>query len=90
MELKIRDLTKRLSALLAHVRFLPRMNEHMVPQIALLVETFATNVTHKILLQRVDLHVRLQCRRSVERFTAVLTFVRFIACVDDLVTAECA
>ena len=65
-----------------------RMSKTMVLVIALLMESFPTKFTYPWFISVVNPHVRVQGRASIERFATSLTFVRFLICMDDLVSAQ--
>ena len=77
------------SAWLALEWSFPRVYEHVVSQVAFLVEALATFSAHVLLQTAVRPHVHLQRRRSVEVFPAQFALVRLVACVDDLMSTQC-
>ena len=60
----------------------------MVLVVALLMESFTAELADERFDALVDSHVRVQCRRPVERLATRATDVRLLGGVDDLVTAE--
>ena len=89
MKLEIGYFTERFPALLTRMRLLTRMDQHVVPQITLLVKSFVANAAAELLCLAVCSHVGFQRRRSVERFAAHGALVRALRRVDDFVTAKC-
>jgi len=68
--------------------FVSGVCEPMTLVVALLVETFAADVTDERLDALVDAPVSVERRRSVERLPARDAAMRFLGGVDDLVTTE--
>jgi len=60
----------------------------MILVVSFLVKTLAAIFTYERLDALVDPHVSVESRRTVERLAACSTHVRFLGCMDDLMTAE--
>lgn len=76
VEGQVVDLVEGFIAYAAFVRLFPAMGQSVVLVVAFLMEPFTTKLADKRFVSGMDPSMRVQSRRSVERFAASETFVR--------------
>ena len=83
--------TRIIKTLLAHftfVRFLVRVNTHVLCQITRIIKTLLAHFTFVRFLVRVNTHVPCQSTRFIKKLLAHFTFVRFLVRVNTHVPCQ--
>lgn len=88
VERQVVDLVEGLVADGALVLLLPTVCQLVVLVIPFLMETFAAELADEGLVSCVDTHVRVERRAPVECLSALVTLMRLLLCVDNLVPAQ--